>query len=48
VGFREVSRSRVAGGRIDVHMELYRGAYLEAHGGRAPSAATARAQRRLA
>jgi len=48
VGFREVSRSKVGGGRIDVHMELYRGAYLEAHGGRSTASATAQAQRRLA
>ncbi len=32
VGFREVSRNRLPGGRVDVHMELYRGAYLEAQG----------------
>jgi RimJ/RimL family protein N-acetyltransferase len=32
VGFREVSRNRVAGGRVDVRMELYRGAYLESRG----------------
>ncbi len=36
VGFREVSRNRVAGGRVDVHMELYRGAYLESRSAAAP------------
>ncbi len=48
VGFREVSRSKIAGGRIDVHMELYRGAYLEAHGGRSPASTEGRARQRLA
>ncbi len=32
VGFREVRRVRTAGGRTDVQMELYRGAWLEGRG----------------
>ncbi len=41
VGFREVTRSRIAGGRIDVHMELHRGAWLEQVGQAASSSGAA-------
>jgi len=47
VGFREVSRNRVAGGRIDVHMELYRGAYLEARADTAVAESVETARRHL-
>ncbi len=45
VGFREIRRVRAAAGRTDVQMELYRGAWLQANGLPATTAASEPAER---